>query len=90
MGHVAVQSQFHVKKSISTIAYQCPYPVLSRTKFVRTPDGKYGGLNPDGVTFNGMVGMLQRGEAHAAICGIALTQARIKVADPLNVIGFYE
>ncbi len=46
-------------------------------------------MDDDG-NFNGMIGMLQRGEVDAATDGFALTESRTQAADPLTAIGGFE
>ncbi|CAH1794110.1 unnamed protein product, partial [Owenia fusiformis] len=51
-----------------------------RYKLVEPPDRKWGGKNPDG-TWNGMVGMVMRGEAAFAVGPFTITSARAEVID---------
>ncbi len=57
-----------------------------RTKFVPSVDGKYGVLTEDG-TFNGVIGMLERGEVVAGLNAFSLSNARAQVADHLVPLG---
>jgi hypothetical protein len=45
-----------------------------------SPDGKWGAPNPDG-TWNGLIGMLVRGEADVVTCGPSMTLERSAVSD---------
>ena len=38
-------------------------------------DGKWGGVNPDG-SYNGMLGMIQKGKVEVALSDMAITPAR--------------
>ncbi len=44
-------------------------------------DNKWGGLDPDGKTWNGLVGMLIDGEIDMASAGLSLIPARARVVD---------
>ena len=50
-------------------------------------DGKWGGLNADGATWNGLVGMLTRGEADMVAAPLSLTMARQEVIDYARTFG---
>ncbi len=58
------------------------FPVCS-SRYVRSIDGNWGSLNPDG-TFNGMIGMLERGEVDCTVSAFELLQSRAKAADYLD------
>ncbi len=60
-----------------------------RSEYVPNPSRKYGALQDNG-TFNGMIGMLERGEVDGATDGFALISSRAKVADPLTPIGSFK
>ncbi|XP_071526283.1 glutamate receptor ionotropic, delta-2-like [Panulirus ornatus] len=49
-------------------------------KLVSSPDGKWGGPQPDN-TITGLVGQVARHEAHAAICELTITKTRETVVD---------
>ncbi|XP_071526285.1 glutamate receptor ionotropic, delta-2-like [Panulirus ornatus] len=49
-------------------------------KLVSSPDGKWGGPQPDN-TITGLVGQVARHEAHAAICELTITETRETVVD---------
>ncbi len=49
----------------------------------------WGSPTEDG-TFNGMVGMLERGEVFAGLSGFALLDSRAEVADFTMPIGYYK
>ncbi len=53
------------------------------TRYVKSIDGSWGSLNPDG-TFNGMIGMLERGEVDCAVSAFGLLKSRAKAADFLD------
>ena len=62
---------------------------LFRTKFIRTEDDAFGSTQADG-TMNGMIGMIARGEADAAIDGFTILESRAHFAQPLIPQGTYE
>ncbi len=51
-------------------------------------DGAYGAAQDNG-SFNGMIGMLQRGEVDVAVAGAAITSSRASAATPLTPIGSF-
>ena len=61
---------------------------LNFTVVTITPsDGKYGGIEEDNITWNGLIGLLDRKEADIVTSPMARTQARNEVADftlPVN------
>ncbi len=59
-----------------------------RTKFVETPDGRYG-VDTGNGSFDGTVGVLQRKEAMVGINGLAVTASRAGAADPLSPLGSF-
>ncbi len=59
------------------------------TEFMWSPDGKFGAKEKDG-SFNGIIGVLQRGEADIAINAVSLTSDRAKAADASLPLGNYE
>ncbi|XP_071526272.1 glutamate receptor ionotropic, delta-1-like [Panulirus ornatus] len=64
---------FSVINSLSEILNFTYHIVLS-------PDGNWGGPQPD-ETITGLVGQVARYEAHAAICGVTITESRETVVD---------
>ena len=45
------------------------------THIWNSEDGKWGGVNPDG-SYNGMLGMIQKGKVEVALSDMAITPAR--------------
>ena len=41
----------------------------------------YGSVGSDGVTFNGLVGMLQRGEISIIVADVSVSELRAQVCD---------
>ncbi len=54
-----------------------------------SPDGKFGGLEQDG-SFNGIIGVLERGEADIGINVLSLTTDRANAADHSQPLGYFE
>ena len=59
---------------------------LYSTTFVDSVDGNYGSLLYNG-SFNGIIGMLTRGEVDLGLTGFSLTKSRAEAADFLHPIG---
>ncbi len=70
-------------------SYKYKSVITSRTKIVPSVDGRFG-VKTDNGSFNGVIGMVHRGEAFAGINCLSLTRDRAEAADFLTPMGKFE
>ena len=73
--------EFEIVREIGRIMNFTVQPILS-------PDGKYGVLENDNRTYNGLLGLLQRGEANLMGNTLHLIESRIRGFDFVAVYEF--
>ncbi len=58
--------------------------------FVESVDNRFGSLTDDGVSFDGLVGMVQRGEIDFIMADLSFSGLRRQVVDSLHPIYYYK
>ncbi len=83
-------AKHHVEKQLKTFCsiFLTSFLII-RNQYIEGENGAYGAVQPDG-TMNGLIGMVSRNEADAAVQGLGIFATRSRFAKPLVPTGTYE